>query len=60
MSAAAADVPIEGKTVKMLTLLSAKRTYDLFAQDSAAQPGLDPERCVSVSRLLKDHARTAT
>jgi hypothetical protein len=46
MSAAAADVPIEGKTVKMLTLLSAKRTYDLFAQDSAAQPGLDPERCV--------------
>jgi hypothetical protein len=53
MSAAAADVPIEGKTVKLLTLLSAKRTYDLFSQDSAAQPGLDPERCVPCSTVLQ-------
>jgi len=42
----AADIPIEGKTVKALTVLSVKRTYDLFAGStrSAAIP-LDEERC---------------
>uniref|UniRef100_A0A383VK86 Uncharacterized protein n=1 Tax=Tetradesmus obliquus TaxID=3088 RepID=A0A383VK86_TETOB len=60
MSAAAADVPIEGKTVKMLTLLSAKRTYDLFAQDSAAQPGLDPEsQKIKLACKIKDEYAAA-
>lgn len=39
---ASADVPIEGKTVKLLTILSQKRTYDLFS--SSALPPLDEER----------------
>ena len=29
-SGSAHDLPVEGKTVKTLTLLSLKRTYDLF------------------------------
>lgn len=41
----AADIPIEGKTVKALTVLSVKRTYDLFAGNRSAAIPLDEERC---------------
>lgn len=41
----AADIPIEGKTVKALTVLSVKRTYDLFAGSRSAAIPLDEERC---------------
>jgi hypothetical protein len=40
----AADIPIEGKTVKALTVLSVKRTYDLFAGNRSAAIPLDEER----------------
>eukprot|EP00879_Flechtneria_rotunda_P003134 GHRR01003356.1.p1 GENE.GHRR01003356.1~~GHRR01003356.1.p1 ORF type:complete len:504 (+),score=202.78 GHRR01003356.1:1894-3405(+) len=38
----ATDLPIEGKTVKALTLLSSKRAYELFHK-AGLLPGLDPE-----------------
>lgn len=44
----AADLPIEGKTVKALTLLSLKRTYDLFAGNHGQGIPLDEERCKPV------------
>ena len=37
------EVPVEGRTVKALTLLSLKRSYDLFVGDANKQPGLDEE-----------------
>ena len=36
--AAVQELPIEGKTVKALTLLSLKRTFDLFAANMARRP----------------------
>jgi len=43
---ASADIPIEGKTVKALSILSLKRTYDLFSNNlqTVALPA-DEERC---------------
>lgn len=37
------ELPIEGKTVKALTLLSLKRTYDLFVGNHGQKPGLDED-----------------
>lgn len=42
----AGDLPIEGKTVKALTLLSLKRTYELFAGNHDLPVPVDEERCV--------------
>jgi hypothetical protein len=47
----AADIPIEGKTVKALTVLSVKRTYDLFAGNRSAAIPLDEERCARFDPL---------
>ncbi len=37
------ELPIEGKTVKALTLLSLKRTYDLFVGNHSQKVGLDED-----------------
>jgi hypothetical protein len=42
-SAGAADLPIEGKTVKAVTLLSLKRTHDLFVGNHGQKIPLDEE-----------------
>jgi hypothetical protein len=42
-----ADIPIEGKTVKALTTLSLKRTFDLFAGNHGQPLPTDEERCAS-------------
>lgn len=39
----AAELPIEGKTVKALTLLSLKRTYDLFVGNHGQKAAQDEE-----------------
>jgi hypothetical protein len=44
MASASADIPIEGKTVKALTVLSVKRTFDLFSGNQSAAIPLDEER----------------
>jgi len=38
------ELPIEGKTVKALTLLSVKRTFDLFAGNHGQKIPLDEAR----------------
>lgn len=48
----AADIPIEGKTVKALTVLSLKRTYDLFAGTPSTSIPLDEERRVHTHMVL--------
>lgn len=50
---ASADVPIEGKTVKLLTILSQKRTYDLFS--TCGLPPLDEERWALMQRQQPRH-----
>jgi pleiotropic regulator 1 len=44
MAAAAADLPIEGKSVKALTLMSLKRTFEMFAGNYGETIQLDEER----------------
>lgn len=44
-AAATQELPIEGKTVKALTLLSAKRTYELFAGNHGQKVPADEPRC---------------
>ena len=39
-----ADLAVEGKTVKTLTLLALKRTFDLFAANHGESVPLDEER----------------
>jgi pleiotropic regulator 1 len=39
----AADLPIEGKTVKAMTMLSLKRTHDLFVGSHGQKVPLDEE-----------------
>ena len=46
------ELPIEGKTVKALTLLSLKRTFDLFAGNFGQKAAADEARCASVHGLL--------
>lgn len=46
------ELPIEGKTVKALTLLSLKRTFDLFAGNFGQKAAADEARCASVHRHL--------
>jgi hypothetical protein len=41
----AAEVAIEGKTPKLLSILSAKRTFELFGADAGGLPSLDADRC---------------
>ena len=43
--AAGQELPIEGKTVKALTLLSLKRTFDLFAGNYGQKAAADEARC---------------
>lgn len=38
------ELPVEGKTVKALTLLSVKRTFDLFTGNHGQKVPLDEER----------------
>lgn len=38
------ELPIEGKTVKALTILSVKRTFDLFAGNYGQKVPLDEAR----------------
>lgn len=38
------ELPIEGKTIKALTLLSVKRTFDLFAGNYGQKVPLDEDR----------------
>ena len=45
--AAGQELPIEGKTVKALTLLSLKRTFDLFAGNFGQKAAADEARCAS-------------
>jgi hypothetical protein len=45
MASSAADLPIEGKTVKALTLLSVKRSYDLFSGNHGQPGNFDENRC---------------
>lgn len=40
---AAADLPIEGKTVKAITLLSLKRTHDLFVSNHGQKVPVDED-----------------
>jgi hypothetical protein len=42
--AAVQELPIEGKTVKALTLLSLKRTFDLFAANHGQKAAADEAR----------------
>jgi hypothetical protein len=49
----AADIPIEGKTVKALTTLSLKRTFDLFAGNHGQPLPADEERCVGSAPAAK-------
>jgi pleiotropic regulator 1 len=44
VTAAGQELPIEGKTVKALTLLSVKRTLDLFAGNYGQKIPLDDDR----------------
>ena len=46
------ELPIEGKTVKALTLLSLKRTFDLFAGNFGQKAAADEARCARVLALL--------
>lgn len=39
------DIPVEQKTVKALTLVSLKRTFDLFAANHGQKVPIDEERC---------------
>lgn len=41
----AQELPVEGKTVKALTLLSVKRTFDLFTGNHGQKVPLDEKRC---------------
>ena len=43
-STTVADLAVEGKTVKTITLLSVKRTFDLFAGNHGEAAPLDEER----------------
>lgn len=43
MCAGAGELPIQGKTVKALTLLSLKRTHDLFVGNHGQKVPLDEE-----------------
>ena len=56
---AAQELPIEGKTVKALTLLGVKRTFDLFTGNHGQKVPLDEERFVHPCLLqltdLLDH-----
>jgi len=45
VAAATQELPIEGKTVKALTLLSAKRAYELFAGNHGQKVPADEPRC---------------
>lgn len=42
-AAAAGELPIEGKTVRALTTLAVKRTYDLFAGNHGQKVPLDED-----------------
>ena len=55
MASQAADLPIEGKTVKALTLLSVKRSYDLFTGNHGQRAVFDEERCESKQISLNHH-----
>ncbi len=44
---AAQELPVEGKTVKALTLLGVKRTFDLFTGNHGQKVPLDEERSAS-------------
>jgi hypothetical protein len=46
MAAAAAELPIEGKSIKALTLLSLKRTLEMFAGNHGEALAMDEERRV--------------
>eukprot|EP00878_Enallax_costatus_P003364 GHUV01003573.1.p1 GENE.GHUV01003573.1~~GHUV01003573.1.p1 ORF type:complete len:499 (+),score=159.44 GHUV01003573.1:533-2029(+) len=55
---ASVDVPIEGKTVKLLTILSQKRTYDLFS--NSGLPPLDEEsQRIKLACKVKDEYAAA-
>ncbi len=55
----AQELPVEGKTVKALTLLSVKRTFDLFTGNHGQKVPLDEERCAVVHEdfSTKNYAR---
>jgi pleiotropic regulator 1 len=46
MAAAAAELPVEGKSIKALTLLSLKRTLEMFAGNYGEALPMDEERRV--------------
>ena len=48
--AAGQELPIEGKTVKALTLLSLKRTFDLFSGNYGQKAAADEARCAGCAR----------
>lgn len=60
---ASVDLPIEGRTVKLLTIQSAKRTYDLFAKDALTSQGLaslDPDsQRIKLACKIKDEYAAA-
>ena len=57
-SAPGQDLPIEGKTVKALTLLSMKRAHDLFSGNHGEQLPVHEERCASAVAHLEMESTT--
>ena len=58
-TAARQELPIEGKTVRALTLLSVKRTLDLFAGNHGQKVPLDDDGSAALSPVLLAHAALA-